>query len=124
MKINKQDILLLIIVVLAGYSILQMKGIKTDVESYNNKITLIQQEIDSVQVLNKELTKQITLIDNEISAIDSDIENVTKNITIIKNQTNEKIDDVNEFTFGELVKFFTDRYGSGEYGVSRHDSIP
>lgn len=122
MKINKQDILLVIIIVLAGYSILQMKGIKTDVEFYNTKIDIIQKEIDSVQTVNEKITEQIVMLDNEIDNIDGDIDKVTKNITIIKNQTNDKVDAVNEFTFSDLAKFFSDRYEGREDSSARHDS--
>jgi peptidoglycan hydrolase CwlO-like protein len=124
MKINKQDVLLLVIIILGGYSILQMKGIKTDVNLYNVKIDLIQSEIDSVQLINKKITEQIISIDGEIKNIDGDINRVTKNITIIKNQTNEKVDAVNEFTFSDLDKFFSDRYYGRENDETRHDSIP
>jgi predicted nucleic acid-binding Zn-ribbon protein len=110
MKINKQDILLVIVIILGAYSILQMNGIKTDVDSYNTKIDMIQKEIDSVQVVNEKLTEQIVLIDKELTNIDGDISKVTKNITIIKNQTNEKIDSVNNYNFSDLEKFFTERY--------------
>jgi hypothetical protein len=121
MKINKQDVLLVIIVVLAGYSILQMKDIKTDVGYYNTKIDLIQKEIDSVQVENEKITEKISIIDHQVNNIDGDIERVTKNITIIKNQTNEKIDAVNEFTFSDLAKFFSDRY-EGKIDSTGYDS--
>ncbi len=110
MKINKQDVLLVIIVVLAGYSIFQMKGIKTDVAGYNAKIDLIQKEIDSVQLENTKITEQIISIDKEIDIVDRNINHVTKNITIIKKQTDEKIDSVNNYNFSDLEKFFTDRY--------------
>ena len=107
---NKTNILIIIIGIMAAYNILQTKGIKTDVSAYNKKIDLIQKEIDSVQIMNNELTKQIANIDYEIDKVDSDISKVTKNITIIKNQTNDKVDAVNEFTFSDLYKFFSDRY--------------
>jgi peptidoglycan hydrolase CwlO-like protein len=110
MKINKTDILLVIIALLAGYTIFQMNGIKTDVAGYNAKIDSIQNEIDSVQLENTKITEQIVTIDKEIDAVGSDINNVTKNITIIKNQTHEKIDSVNNYNLSDLEKFFTDRY--------------
>ena len=110
MKIKKSDVLLVIIAVLAGYSILQMRGIRTDVASYNAKIDSIQNEIDSVQMENHKLTEQIVTIDQEIDKVDGQILNVSKNITIIKKQTDEKIDSVNNFSFSDLEKFFTDRY--------------
>ena len=110
MKINKNDILLILIVFLAGYSIFQMKGIRTDVAGYNAKIDSIQNEIDSIQVENQKLVDEIKNIDSEIDNIDGDINNVTKNITIIKKQTDEKIDSVNNYNFSDLEKFFTERY--------------
>jgi peptidoglycan hydrolase CwlO-like protein len=110
MKINKTDILLIIIALLAGFTIFQMNGIKTDVAGYNAKIDSIQNEIDSVQLENTKITEQIVTIDKEIDAVDNNINNVTKNITIIKNQTHEKIDSVNNYNFSDLEKFFTERY--------------
>jgi peptidoglycan hydrolase CwlO-like protein len=110
MKINKQTILLVIIAILAGYTIFQNQGIKTDVAGYNAKIESIQKEIDSVQVENEKISEQIVTIDKEIDVVDHNINNVTKNITIIKNQTHEKIDSVNNYNFSDLEKFFTDRY--------------
>ena len=110
MKINKTNILLVLIACLAGYSIFQTSGIKTDISAYNHKIDSIQKEIDSVQTVNKEITSQIATIDKEIDKVDGSINNVTKNITIIKNQTHEKIDSVNNYNFSDLEKFFSDRY--------------
>ncbi len=111
MKINKTNVLLVIIAILAGYSIFQGSKIRTDVAGYNAKIDSIQNEIDSVQLVNEKLTEQITVIDKDIDKVDGNIQNVTKNITIIKKQTDEKIDSVNNFNFSDLEKFFTDRYG-------------
>jgi len=110
MKINKQNILLGIIIFLAAWNIFQGSKIKTDIKGYNAKIEAIQKEIDSVQVDNKKLIEDIKLIDSEIDNLDGDINNVTKNITIIKNQTNAKIDSVNNYNFSDLEKFFSDRY--------------
>lgn len=111
MKINKQNILLGIIIFLAAWNIFQGSKIKTDIKGYNAKIEAIQKEIDSVHVENQKLIVEIKMIDSEIDNIDGDINNVTKNITIIKKQTDEKIDSVNNFNFSDLEKFFTDRYG-------------
>lgn len=111
MKINKTNILLVIVAILAAYSIFQGSKIRTDVAGYNAKIDSIQNEIDSVQMLNEKLTEQILVVDKQIDNIDGDITTVTKNITIIKKQTDEKIDSVNNYNFSDLEKFFTDRYG-------------
>lgn len=110
MKINKQNILLVIIACLAAYSIFQGHGIRTDVEAYNAKIDSIQTEIDSIENANTQLNHEINGIDKQIVNIDGDITKVAKNITIIKQQTNEKIDSVNTFNFSDLEKFFAERY--------------
>jgi peptidoglycan hydrolase CwlO-like protein len=110
MKVNKQTLLLIIIVGLAGYNIFTTSGIKTDIAGYNQKIDSIQNEIDSVAIENKKLDEHITNVNNEISKVEGQVTNVTKNITIIKNQTHEKIDSVNNYNFSDLEKFFTDRY--------------
>lgn len=112
MKINKTNILLVIIAIMAGYSIFQGSKIRTDVAGYNAKIDSIQNEIDSVQMMNQKLTEQILVVDKQIDNIDGDITTVTKNITIIKKQTDEKIDSVNNYNFSDLEKFFTDRYNN------------
>ncbi len=73
MKINKTNILLVLIACLAGYTIFQSQGIKTDVAGYNAKIESIQKEIDSVQVENHKITEQIVTIDKEIGVVDHNI---------------------------------------------------
>lgn len=110
MKINKSNILLVIIIVLAAWNIFTTNGIRTDVAGYNQKIDSIQNEIDSVHYENLKLNEQMVIIDKEIDKVDANVNNVTKNITIIKNQTHEKIDSVNNYNFSDLEKFFTDRY--------------
>lgn len=110
MKINKSNLLLILIAVLAGYNIFQGSKIRTDVAGFNAKIDSIQTEIDSVQLENVKISEQIAVVDKGIDNIDNDINKVSKNITIIKNQTDEKIDSVNNFNFSDLEKFFSDRY--------------
>jgi peptidoglycan hydrolase CwlO-like protein len=110
MKNNKQTILLIIIAILAGYTIFQNQGIKTDVAGYNAKIESIQKEIDSVQVENHKITEQIVTIDKEIDVVDHNVNNVTKNITIIKNNTDEKVNAITTIGNVELEQLFTNRY--------------
>jgi peptidoglycan hydrolase CwlO-like protein len=110
MKINKTDILLIIIALLAGYTIFQMKGIKTDVAGYNAKIDSIQNEIDSVQTVNTKITEQIVTIDKEIDVVGDNVNNVTKNITLIKNETDEKVNSITTIGNVELEQLFTNRY--------------
>ena len=104
--------LLLVLICLVGYNIFFTKQLRTDVESYNNKIDSIQQNIDSVMIVNKQLDAQIGRIHGEVTILDNSIDNVQTNIKTIKGKTNEKVNMVNEFTFSDLDKFFTDRYES------------
>lgn len=110
MKDIKSTILLLIIIGLAGYNIFFTKQLKTDVEGYNAKIDSIQTEIDSVQIVNKQLDEHIFKIHSEILTIDKDITKVENKITTIKEKTNEKVNNVDNYAIHDLYKFFADRY--------------
>lgn len=113
MKDNKSYLILIIILGLTGYNIFTMRDIRTNVESFNHKIDSIQNDIDSIAIANDELDFKIESLHSEIELIDSDIDKVQSNITTIKNKTDEKVNNVDTFTFDELAKFFTDRYQKG-----------
>lgn len=104
------NLLILICIVFIGLTFLNMKELKTDIEGYNDKIDNLTKEIDSVQQLNKKLDDRIASLHSELELIDSDIDRVQTGITNIRKNTNEKVNNVDSFTFDELVKFFTDRY--------------
>jgi peptidoglycan hydrolase CwlO-like protein len=110
MKINKTNILLVLIVCLAAYTIFQNQGIKTDVAGYNAKIDSLQKEVDSVYTVNKQIDNQIDKVDNHIVNVNKDIDNVTKNITNIKNNTDEKVNSVTTIGNVELEQLFANRY--------------
>jgi peptidoglycan hydrolase CwlO-like protein len=110
MKVNKQTILLVIIAILAGYTIFQSQGIKTDVAGYNAKIESIQKEIDSVQLENHKINEQIVTIDKDIDMVGDNINNVTKNITLIKTETDEKVNSITTIGNIELEQLFANRY--------------
>jgi len=110
MKVNKQTILLVIIAILAGYTIFQSQGIKTDVAGYNAKIESIQKEIDSVQLENHKINEQIFTIDKDIDMVGDNINNVTKNITLIKTETDEKVNSITTIGNIELEQLFANRY--------------
>jgi predicted nucleic acid-binding Zn-ribbon protein len=116
MKIDKTNILLIIITILVAYNIFQGNELKTNVSSYNLKIDSIQNEIDSVVSLNETITQEIVKLDSQINDVGKNIDTTQQNINTIKKQTDEKINNVNGYTFSDLNKFFTDRY-------SRYDSV-
>ena len=110
MKINKTNILLVLIACLAGYTIFQSQGIKTDVAGYNAKIESIQKEIDSVEIENNKISEQIVTIDKDIEVVGHSVNNVTKNITLIKTETDEKVNSITTIGNIELEQLFTNRY--------------
>jgi peptidoglycan hydrolase CwlO-like protein len=116
MKINKTYILLFIVGGIAIYSLFQSASIKTDVAGYYRKIDSLQNEIDSVEVVNQQIDNHITEVTNDITNVENKVVNMNNNINEIKKQTNEKVTAVNDYTIHDLIKFFSDRYENG------HDS--
>lgn len=109
---KKIYILLAIVIGLMLFNLYTMTQVRTDIDSYNEKIDIIGKEIDSVQRLNKEIDGRISSLYSEIESIDGDITTVQNNITTIKENTDEKINSIDAFTFSELQKFFANRYDS------------
>ena len=115
MKNSNTKIYLVLIIILGfvGYNLMLMHDIKTDVDGFNTKIDSIQSDIDSIALANDELDLKIESLHTEMQLIDGSIDVVQNNISNIKQETDEKVNNVDTFTFTELVKFFTDRYGNG-----------
>src|SRR6056300_1809021 len=107
---TKIYLILIVILGFVGYNLMVMHDIQTDVAAFDEKIEAIQSDIDSIAIANDELDMKIESLHSEIELIDGDIDRVQSNISTIKNKTNEKVNNVDVFTFNELVKFFTDRY--------------
>jgi peptidoglycan hydrolase CwlO-like protein len=107
---NEQTILLLIIAVLAIWNIFNTNSIKTDVDSYKDKIKTIQVQVDSVQTVNKEIDGKIGKVDKKIVNVTKEIHHIDNTITIVKNNTNEKINTADNFGVNELELFFANRY--------------
>jgi peptidoglycan hydrolase CwlO-like protein len=109
---NRQDILLVIVMVLALWNILNTNGIKTDVKSYKQKIENIQVEIDSAQSVNKEMDEKVLVIKETVNSITKEIHEIDNNIEMVKEQTDEKVINVGFIGNVELEKLFTDRYSN------------
>jgi chromosome segregation ATPase len=107
---NKQNILLILIIVLSGWNIFTNSKIKTDVKSYKDKIESLQTEIDSVQKFNKGIDIKIDSVKGNVVKITKEIHQIDNNITIIKKQTDEKVNSVDTLNANELELFFTNRY--------------
>jgi hypothetical protein len=107
---NKQNILLIIVIVLAAWNIFTTNGIKTDVKAYKEKIESIQLEVDSAQVVNKEIDNKISEVKENVVTITKEVQHIDNNLTIVKNNTNDKVAIIDTYSNAELEFFFTNRY--------------
>jgi septal ring factor EnvC (AmiA/AmiB activator) len=107
---NKQNILLLIIVILICWNLFNTNSIRTDVKGYKAEIELLQTKVDSAQTVNKQIDTKIDSVKTTVVSITKEIHQIDKSITIIKNQTDEKTNTVDKFSNAELEFFFTNRY--------------
>ena len=92
------------------WNILNTNGIKTDVKSYKEKIENIQVEVDSAQLINKEMDEKVLVIKESVNSITKEIYEIDNNIETVKEQTNEKVINVGFIGNVELERLFTERY--------------
>ena len=112
---NRQDILLIIVLVLIGYNIFNTNTIKTDVKGYKDKIESIQTKLDSAKVVNVQINTKVDSVKQNIVTISKEIHHIDNTITIVKNQTNEKANSAGKFSNAELEQFFSSRYNKSFY---------
>ena len=112
---NRQDILLIIVLVLIGYNIFNTNTIKTDVKGYKDKIESIQTKLDSAKVVNVQIDTKVDSVKQNIVTISKEIHHIDNTITIVKNQTNEKANSAGKFSNAELEQFFSSRYNKSFY---------
>ena len=98
--------------VFLAYTLFNVRGLKTDIDGFNEKIENIGNEIDSIQTMNNELDELISNLHSELELIDGDINKVQNNIYTIRRNTDEKTNSVDKLTISELQEFFTKRYDS------------
>jgi len=106
------NLLIIICMTFLAFTLFNVRGLKTDIEGFNEKIDSIGAEIDSIQGLNKELDARIQSLHTELELIDGDIDRVQNNIYTIRRNTDEKANSVDNLTLSELQEFFTKRYDS------------
>jgi hypothetical protein len=107
---NKQNLLLLIVIILIGYNIFNTNSIRTDVKGYKAQIELLQTKVDSAKVVNIKIDTKIDSVKQNVISITKEIHHIDNTITIIKKQTDEKINHVGKFSNVELEQFFSSRY--------------
>lgn len=116
MKFNVQTTLLVIIALLLGLLIYQIRNVNTNIVENNKRIDSIQVGIDSIYTVNDTINSQIKIRENKDKELNETISVLNKNLNTTKKQTNEKINSVDKFTYSDLNNFFEDRYKTG------HDS--
>jgi len=107
--------LYLILIVILGivvFNLYNMIRIKTNIDTFDEKIENIGKQIDSIQDMNSQLDNLIQSLHTELQLIDGDIDRVQNNIFTIRRNINEKTNSVNTFTISELQEFFSKRYDS------------
>ena len=87
------------------------RGVSVDIESYELKIQMLEQRIDSINQQNSVLKLEADSLSNRISEYDVKIQRLNSRIYVIKKQTEEKLNAVDLFGDDELERFFAERYG-------------
>jgi len=105
-----QTLIIWIVAALMVYNIFINNKIKTDIRGYKDKINNIQNKIDSVSILNKQLDFKIGELHTQLDVIDVDILSVESNLAKIQREARKKDKIVSTFTANELQKFFIERY--------------
>ena len=103
----------LLFAILGGFVAWMIWGqpkINVDIESYELKIELLEQKIDSINMQNNELKLEADSLYAKITSYDQEIKELNSRIYVIKKQTKQKVDAVDSMFDDELQKFFTDRY--------------
>ena len=103
----------LLFAILGGFVAWMIWGqpkINVDIESYELKIQLLEQKIDSINIQNNELKLEADSLYVKITSYDQEIKKLNSRIYVIKKQTKQKVDAVDSMFDDELQKCFTDRY--------------
>ena len=103
----------LLFAILGGFVAWMIWGqprIDVDVESYELKIQMLEQRIDSINTQNIELKLAADSLNTKISEYDIKINKLNSRIYVIKKETEKKLDAVDNFGDDELERFFAERY--------------
>ena len=109
-KNNGQTILLLILIGFIVYNFFYTQDIKTNIDMYKSRVKSLSVEIDTLKSINSNIDIKLNGVNDNIIQINDEIGKVDTNIEKFKQKTNEKINSVDDYTFNELERFFTDRY--------------
>ena len=80
------------------------------VNEYNDKITALEQKVDSLHHINDELTFKIDTLNVQIGKLDQQLDLKDNKINNLRYEISTKVDAVDSFNDDELERFFTERY--------------
>lgn len=106
---NRISVILLCITTLCIFWIINKKE-DIDVQSYLDKIDMLEKKVDSLHSKNTILDKQADSLEIQIVEFDKKIRNLNYSINVIKKETDEKLNAVNNLTDDELERYFSERY--------------
>lgn len=106
---NRISVILLCITTLCIFWIINEKE-DIDVQSYLDKIDMLEKKVDSLHSKNTILDKQADSLEVQIVEYDKKIRNLNYSINVIKRETDEKLNAVNNLTDDELERYFSERY--------------
>ena len=106
---NRISVILLCITTLCIFWIINEKE-DIDVQSYLDKIDMLEKKVDSLHSKNTILDKQADSLEIQIVEYDKKIRNLNYSINVIKKETDEKLNAVNNLTDDELERYFSERY--------------
>ena len=92
------------------------------VSEYNDKITALEQKVDSLHHINDELTFKIDTLNVQIGKLDQQLDLKDNKINNLRYEINTKVDAVDDFNDDELEKFFTERYRQYIDSIKKTDS--
>lgn len=75
-----------------------------------NKIKQSDKKIDSLSILNKDLDKKVYYYEQHIFEIDNKLNNNNKKLNELKKDINEKVNDVDTYSYDRLYDEITGRY--------------
>ena len=92
------------------------------VSEYNDKITALEQKVDSLHHINDELTFKIDTLNVQIGKLDQQLDLKDNKINNLRYEISTKVDAVDSFNDDELEKFFTERYRQYIDSIKKTDS--
>lgn len=92
------------------------------VSEYNDKITALEQKVDSLHHINDELTFKIDTLNVQIGKLDQQLDLKDNKINNLRYEISTKVDAVDDFNDDELEKFFTERYRQYIDSIKKTDS--